>query len=102
MTDETYEKWQDDYYNNRIIDLKNIFKDNLETLKKLDIYINDGLYTKYEYECIKTEILWYYKEPDDTKEELKFTKSIEDKGVSPIEFDSIIYRMEKICIKYGI
>ena len=52
-----YEKWEDRYYNKKIINVMDYFKKYQEILKKLEIDIKEGEYTHHEYELLKMEIV---------------------------------------------
>jgi len=93
-----YNEREHNYYNKKIINVMDFFKNYQEILKKLGIDIKEGKYTHYEYEIFKTEILWYY--PDEQDEEN--TKSIDEKGVLTYEFQNLINQINLIGYKYGI
>lgn len=89
---------EDKYYNKKIINVMNFFKNYQETLKKLGIDIKEGEYTRHEYELLKMDILWYYRDEEDNE----YTKSIEEKGVLPYEYQNLINQINFIGYKYGI
>lgn len=95
---ESYEKWEDRYYNKKIINVKECYKDCLEVLKKLQIDVKEGEYTQHEYELFKMDVLSYY--PDEQDNE--YTKSISEKGVLPHELQNIINRIDFIASKRHI
>lgn len=93
-----YNEKEDKFYNKKIINVMNYFRDYIDILKKLEIYINEGEYTHYEYELFKREILWFYPDEQDNED----TKSIEEKGVEQEEFNKVIRKIDEICEIYGI
>lgn len=98
-----YDKWKEQYYNDKILNLSELFTvENKITLKKLDIVVENKIYTKHEYEIIKFKILCYYKDEDDNEIELQYVKSLEEKNVNPEEFNKLINTIEMIFHKYEI
>lgn len=85
------------YYDEKIIDIKTYLdEENLETLKKLGIEIEDKIYTAYEYEVFSGKVSSYYKEDDYSVEDLKFVKSLEGTGVTQEEYDNLIDNMSQM------
>ena len=81
---ESYEEWEDRYYNKKIINVMDFFKKYQDILKKLEIDIKEGEYTYHEYELLKMDILWYYQDEEDNE----YTKSIEEKGVLQLSINT--------------
>lgn len=58
---EWYEKWKEKYHNKRFIDFsKYITEKEKQTLKKLNIKIEDKIYTEYEFDRIELDLYSYY------------------------------------------
>lgn len=92
-----FEEWDMNYHNKEIIDLrKKITNKELELLKKLEIVIEDKIYTGYEYERLKMNLLLYYKDDDMDEEELKNAKSLKARGVSEKEYNKILNKFSKL------
>ena len=54
-----------EYYDEKIINLKKYLNENdLQTLEKLGIKVEDKFYTACEYEIFSGEVSKYYKEDD--------------------------------------
>lgn len=102
-----YAEFKKKYYNSEIIYLKKYFTtQDLKTLKKLGINIKDKNYTQYEFDLIKQE-LWFYMEPEDEEpeiiEELKqIRKYVGSKGVSQLEFDILMKKIDSIDFRQNI
>lgn len=91
----SYEKWRYKYYNNKIVELKKyINKRDMEILKKLDILIEDKIYTLYEYDMIVYELLLYYE--DETDDDSHFKKSLEDKHVDKKDYVELSKKVVEI------
>lgn len=89
-----YNKWDYEYHNKQIIDIKKELTDSqLEIIRKLGIEIKDKIYTEYEYECLKLKLLEYMESEDG--EEYP-TKSLDGTNVSKEEFNSLIKRVDEI------
>ncbi len=97
----SYEEWYMDYHNKEIIDLrKYITNKELEILKKLEITIKDKVYTGYEYEWLKINLLLYYKDKEMYEEELKNVKPLKEKDVSEKQYNKILNKFSKLDKKY--
>lgn len=84
-----------EYYDEKIINVKNYLnKENLQTLEKLGIKVEDKIYTACEYEVFSGEVSKYYKEDDYSEEDLEFVESLEGTGVSQEEYDELMNRMD--------
>ena len=84
-----------DYQQKRKIDIyKYLDDEKRDILKRLEIDIEDRLYTEYEYDILDEKVLEYYTDPND--EELKPIKLLSKKGVSREEYNKILEIFEKI------
>lgn len=96
-----YDNWNYEYHNKKIINVKNeLASENLDIIAKLGIIIKDGMYTEYEYECLKLDISAYYIEDDMDEEELEYAKSLDETGVSRTEYNNLLKVFEQIDEKY--
>lgn len=83
------------YYNEKIINIKNYLnRENLQTLEKLGIKLENKFYTAYEYEIFSGEVSKYYKEDDYSEEDLEFVESLEGTGVRQKEYDNLMEKMD--------
>lgn len=98
--DFNYEKWSDDYHNNRYINILRILsKKDIETIKKLNIPIEEKFYTKYELEILYLNLIQYCKDAVDEEEleemnSLGILKSLDETEVSKEDYDNIL---KKVC-----
>ncbi len=93
------EEYCDKYFDTAIIDLKKeLTEKEIEIIEKLEVKIEDRLYTAYKYEDIK-ETLGIYCSKNDKHKELKYKKP-EKYGISKEEYDLIIVKFNKIDNKY--
>lgn len=96
-----FDEWYMNYHNEEIIDIKKeITKKELELLEKLEIIIKDKIYTRYEYERLKMDLLLYYKDEDMDEEELKNVKPLKEKDVSEKQYNKILNKFSKLDKKY--
>ena len=96
-----FEEWQEAYHTKKIFDIFSEFSnDELETLKKLGITIENKVYTEYEYETIKLELGKYYKEDDMDQEELDMVESLSEKNVTDNEYKAVIEKFDMLDKKY--
>ena len=84
-------------YKNRINIIKYLSKDLEEVLLKLEIKIEDRLYTEYEYDLIDEKIMDYY--TDGTFEPIKL---LSEKGVSQKDYEEILNAFSKIVEDYNL
>ena len=98
-----YEKWKENYYNNRHIDIiKFLSKEDIELIKKLNVKIEQKVYTEHELEILYLELLEYYKADDIDKEDLEFTKSLDGTGVAEEQYHSLVEKFNKINTYYNL
>jgi hypothetical protein len=92
-----YEKWQEKYYNFRIIYIYDFFnKNDFKILEKLNITVEDKKYTESEYDVIKFFLNLYYSEKYDEEEEKAYMKSLSEKDVSQEDYNRLLEIFEKI------
>ena len=67
--DFDYDKWDDDFHNNRCINILDLIsKEDMKTIRKLNIEVEEKIYTKYELEVLYLNLLEYYNDDIDEKE----------------------------------
>ena len=67
--DFDYDKWDDDYHNNKCINILDLIsKKDIETIRKLNIKVEEKIYTKCELEVLYLDLLQYYNDDIDEKE----------------------------------
>ncbi len=60
---EWYDEWKEKYHNKRFIDFsKYITEKEKQTLKKLNIEIEDKIYTEYEFNRVELDLYSYHGE----------------------------------------
>lgn len=97
MNNKVYNEWEKKYRNEKIVNPMKHLKENcLDTLKKLNINVENREYTEYEYDLLKGEVSLYYKEDDYNKDDLAVVKSLEGTGVSQEEYDELINNFNEI------
>lgn len=93
-------EWQKKYHEKKIIKLiEEVTKKEIKTLQKLGIEIENKIYTEYEYEILKLELIKYYKNYDMDKEELKKVKPLVN-GVTRSKYNELLEKFYQIDKKY--
>ncbi len=89
------------YYEEKKIDIyKYLNEEVLNILKKMDIIIENKLYTENEYDIIEEKILEFYSDFSD--EEIKPIKLLSKIGVSLKEYKKILNIFNQISKDYDI
>lgn len=84
-----------EYYDEKIINIMKYLNENdLKTLEKLGIEVENKFYTACEYENFSGQVSRYYKEDDYSEEDLEFVESLEGTGVSQEEYDDLMEKMD--------
>lgn len=98
-----YEEWDKKYHNEEVIDLKDYLnEDDFEIIHMLGIKTHDKIYTRYEVELLKLDLLDYFEntEEDLSKVELaiekEYKKSLEGTGVTREEYNNVLEKVEII------
>lgn len=77
------------YFNVKRIDIfKYLDNESLTILRKLGIFVEDKLYTEYEFDLFDEELYDYYNDPDD-KNALP-CRSLSEKNVSKQEYKKVL------------
>ena len=64
-----FKKWEYAYFNKPLIDLSKYLTTNDEkVLKKLEIILEDKIYTEYDFECLEMELIAFYNGEEKLKE----------------------------------
>ncbi len=93
--------WKEDYYNNKYINLfEELTEDDMYILRKLNIYIEKKLYSKYEFDIIKQKFGLFYNENEDEPDEKEYKKSLEDVFVSNKEYNKVLEKFDEIDNKH--
>ena len=93
----------DEYYTKGIVNIVNeLSSELLEIINKLDVEIEDKLYTKNEYDILKMDVSrFYYDEEDEDEEIIEEIKSeLEERGISEIEYKNVLNAFDEIDEKY--
>lgn len=97
IKEDYYEKWQENYYNNRYIDImKYLSKKDIALIGKLGIIVEEKIYTDHELEIIYLAMLEYYKNDDMDKEDLALSKSLTGSGLSRKIYNELLNKVYKI------
>lgn len=98
--DFDYDKWEDDFYNNRCINILDLVsKKDIETIKKLNIEVEEKIYTKYELEVLYLNLLQYYDDDDIDEKELELLKplgiikNLDETEVSREEYNELLEKI---------
>ncbi len=64
-----FKDWEEGYFNKPLIDLSKYFttKDK-KIINKLQIKIEDKVYTEYEFECLEMDLIAYYNRKEEIKQ----------------------------------
>lgn len=95
-----FEAWDIVYHTVPMVDVCKYFDhEQLLWLEKLDIFIENKVYTEYEYDVLKGEISKYY--TDDMDEEDKaIAVPLKETGVSDDEYNTLLRIFEIIDERY--
>ena len=97
--DFDYDKWDDDYHNNKCINILNLIsKKDIETIRKLNIKVEEKIYTKCELEVLYLDLLQYYNDDIDEKElellkPLGIIKNLDETEVSREEYNELLEKV---------
>ena len=97
-----YDEWHKEYIEKKIVNIKNeLDTKDLKILSKLNIMIEDKVYTEYELETLTVEVGAYYKDDDMSILELEYVKDLESTGVTQEEYNYISEKIDKIYDKFS-
>ena len=101
MITKIYKDWEEKYYNEEVINIKEFFNEkDLLNLMELGISIEDKKCTRYEYEILRQKLIEYYDEKEDDEEALSYKKRVEDTKVSIPDFRKIVNVFNMIGDEY--
>ena len=74
----------------------------LEIINKLDVEIEDKVYTKNEYDMLKMDIFRFFYDEEDEDEELiqEIKNELEEREISETEYKNILNAFDEIDAKY--
>ncbi len=99
--EERIETYRKKYLNEpRINIMKYLNDETKEIFNKLEILIEDKLYTEYEYDLIDEKVLEYYS--DETDSTYVPPKSLSEKNVSNKEYEEVLNVFSKIVEDYNL
>lgn len=93
----------DEYYTKRIVNIVNeLSSELLEIINKLDVEIEDKVYTKNEYDMLKMDIFRFFYDEEDEDEELieEIKNELEERKISETEYKNILNAFDEIDAKY--
>lgn len=84
---EKLNKFRESYFSDEILDIYHLFtKDQLETIKKLGLEIQNKKYSVYDFDVLEMEIIKFYKIQNELKE----------KNITTDEYMSVVSVFDKI------
>lgn len=96
-----YEEWHKEYMEKKIVNLKNELNEkDIEILLKLDIEVQDKIYTQYDFEIFMINVGAYDRDDTMSELDLEYTKDLDNTGVSQKEYKDIQGRVDEIYDKY--
>ena len=96
-----YEEWHKEYMEKKIINLKNeLNAKDIEILSKLDIEVQDKIYTQYDFEIFMINVGAYDRDDTMSELDLEYTKDLNSTGVSRKEYKKIQDKVDRIYEKY--
>ena len=100
-TKKTFEELKKEYLEEpRIPIMKYLTSELLEIFNKLEIKIEDKLYTEYEYDLVDESILEYYVDETDPKCEPQ--KKLSEKNVTSEQYQKLLYIFSQIVQDYNL
>ena len=96
-----YEEWHKEYMEKKIINLKNELNEkDIEVLSKLDIEVQDKIYTQYDFEIFMINVGAYDRDDTMSELDLEYTKDLNSTVVSRKEYKKMQDKVDKIYDKY--
>lgn len=90
---ESVNKFRDEYFSNEYLEIYHFFtKEQLETINKLGVKVEDKKYSTYDFDKLESIIIRYY----------KLRKKLKEISVSNEEYDEILNIFDKISNQYNI
>ena len=97
-----FKEWQKNYHEKEIIKLKKeLTNKEQEIIESLGIKLKNKIYTEYEYESLKINLIKYYKNDDMDKEELDNVKPLVN-GINRDEYNELLKKFDKLDKKYEV
>lgn len=93
----------DEYHTKGIVNvLKELSSELLEIIDKLDIEIEDKIYTQKEYDVLKMNVFKFYydEEEEDFELQEKIENELKGRGISETEYKNLIMAFDEIDDKY--
>lgn len=96
-----YEEWHKEYMEKKIVNLKNELNEkDIEILSKLNIEVQDKIYTQYDFEIFMINVGAYDRDDTMSELDLEYTKDLNSTSVSRMEYKKIQDKVDKIFDKY--
>lgn len=96
-----FEEWIEKYHNKEFINLmKYLTRNDKKILEKLRIKVKNQIYTEYDFDIFKGELIRYYKDDTMDKEDLAIVVPLEGTGVSREEYNKLYKKFERIEEEY--
>lgn len=94
-------EWEKKYFNNKKIEIINFLNFNqINILKKFEIFIEDRKYTEYEYNVIEMILYKYYE--TDINDNIIKNEKLNERGVTLKEYEEILKVFIKISSYYNL
>ncbi len=92
----------DEYYTKGIVNIFNqLSSELLEIINKLDVEIENKVYTKNEYDMLKMDVSRFYYDEEEDEELIEEIKNeLEERGISETEYKNILNAFDEIDTKY--
>lgn len=93
----------DEYYTKEIVNvISELPSELLEIINKLDVEIEDKVYTKNEYDMLKMDVFRFFYDEDDEDEELieEIKNELEEREITETEYKNILNAFDEIDKKY--
>ena len=97
-----FDKWYEKYSTKELVDLKKyLSQSDFDIIKKLNIEINDKVYTEQEFEYLDLDLLAFYiNEKEMDEDEIKESKELPE-NVTRNEYNKLLEKVNNIFVEYN-
>lgn len=97
-----FDKWYEKYSTKELVDLKKyLSQSDFDIIKKLNIEINDKVYTEQEFEYLDMDLLAFYRnEKEMDEDEIKESKELPE-NVTRNEYNKLLEKVNNIFVEYN-
>lgn len=95
-----FDKWYEKYSTKELVDLKKyLSQSDFDIIKKLNIEINDKVYTEQEFEYLDMDLLAFYRnEKEMDEDEIKESKELPE-NVTRNEYNKLLEKVNNIFVE---